>query len=67
MAWQPDPSNENHFIGGSVGFYTFKSLNDLEEEAFRQHARDNDPEDLSRWSIYHPVCREEWEKRGIHP
>lgn len=66
MSWKPDPTNKDHLIGGT-GDFLFKPLDDMDEQEFRQYARDNDPEDLSRWSIYHPVCREEWEKRGIHP
>ncbi len=47
--------------------HLFRHLNPEEEEQFRQYARDNDPPDITKWEIYHPVCREEWEKRGIHP
>jgi len=46
---------------------TFKTLTPAEEEEYRQYAREHDPEDLARWEIYHPICRDEWEKRGIHP
>ena len=49
----------NHFL--------FRSLNDDEEEDFRQYARDNDPENMDDWSLYHPVCREEWSKRLLVP
>jgi hypothetical protein len=45
----------------------FRSLTDKEESEFRQYARDNDPDNLEHWDVYHPVCREEWEKRGIEP
>jgi hypothetical protein len=45
----------------------FRSLTDEEEEEFRRHARENDPPDLEAWAIYHPVCREEWTRRGIFP
>jgi hypothetical protein len=43
----------------------FKVLNPEEEKEFREYAQENDPPDLQSWDIYHPVCREEWEKRGI--
>jgi len=45
----------------------FRSLNSLEEEEFRQYAKNNDPPDMDSWETYHPVCREEWKKRGISP
>ena len=45
----------------------FKSLTDKEEELFRKYARENDPPKLADWELYHPICREEWEKRGIRP
>lgn len=60
MAWTPDPNNRSHYIGGTD--FMFRPLNDLEEEAFREHARLNDPGDTDL-SVLHPVCREEWEKR----
>lgn len=44
----------------------FKSLTDEQETEFRQWAQENDPDDLNQWEAYHPVIREEWEKRGIH-
>jgi len=43
----------------------FKNLDAQEEQDFRQWAIDNDPPNLENWVVYHPVCREEWEKRGI--
>ena len=45
----------------------FRELDKKEEEEFREFARENDPEHLDRWEIYHPVCQEEWLKRGIKP
>ena len=45
----------------------FKRLNDKEEKAFRKYARENDPPKMADWDIYHPVCRDEWTKRGITP
>lgn len=48
----------------------FRSLTDEEEAKFREYARKNNPPnypDLSGWEVYHPVCREEWMKRGIAP
>ena len=45
----------------------FRDLTDEEEAEFRQYAQENPPEHLDRWEIYHPVCREEWRKRGISP
>jgi len=44
----------------------FRSLTDEEEEEFRQYARTHDPE-LDKWDILHPVCRDEWTKRGFVP
>jgi len=46
----------------------FRDLTDEEEEQFREYARNNDPPGVpssERWWIFHPVCREEWENRGI--
>lgn len=45
----------------------FRNLTIKEVEEFRQHARDNDPENLESWEVYHPLCREEWMTRGIRP
>lgn len=47
--------------------YLFRDLTLEEVEKFRQHARDNDPPNVSNWDIYHPICREVWQSRGIHP
>ena len=45
----------------------FRSLSDEEERKFREGAIREDPPNLEHWEIYHPVCREEWLKRGIKP
>jgi hypothetical protein len=45
----------------------FRDLDDKEEAEFRKYADENDPPDMAKWSIYHPVCREQWVKRGINP
>jgi hypothetical protein len=45
----------------------FRSLTDAEEEQFREYARENDPPNGKSWAVYHPVCREEWIKRGLAP
>jgi len=57
MAWEPKPEH-----GG-----LFRPLSDEEEEQFRQHARENDPPTDTPWSILHPVCVEEWQKRDCAP
>lgn len=41
-----------------------RSLTDWEEEAFRQHARENDPPADTDPSLLHPVCRDEWVQLG---
>lgn len=46
--------------------FMFRDLTDAEEEQFRQYAREHDP-DLSKWEIFHPICRDEWEKLGKGP
>lgn len=43
----------------------FRDLSDVEEEQFRDFARKNDPPRPESWEVYHPVCRDEWQKRGI--
>ena len=43
----------------------FRELTPVEVKEFRQYARDNDPPDMSKWNLYHPVCRDEWNKRGV--
>jgi hypothetical protein len=45
----------------------FKKLSPEEEFVFRQWAAENDPPNLERLEIYHPVCREVWEARGFKP
>jgi len=45
----------------------FKSLSDEEEKEFRKHAKEKDPPEGTPWSILHPVCVEEWLKRGLTP
>lgn len=45
----------------------FKKLSPKKEKQFRDWAIKNDPPKLTDWEIYHPVCREEWIKRGINP
>lgn len=70
MAWEPDKTNTQHLIGGRKEFgcsFYFRPLSDSEEQEFRWYARNCDPDSLDKWNIYHPVCREEWEKRGIKP
>jgi hypothetical protein len=44
-----------------------RALDDEEEAQFRQYARENDPPEDTSWAILHPVCREEWVKRGLTP
>jgi hypothetical protein len=45
----------------------FRELNPQVEQEFREYARENDPLDINNWEAYHPICREEWIKRGIKP
>ena len=45
----------------------FKQLDPAEEKKFRDYAMTNDPPDMAKWDIYHPVCRQVWEERGITP
>ena len=45
----------------------FKKLDSREEAKFRIYAEENDPPNPKHWSIYHPVCREVWEKRNLKP
>jgi hypothetical protein len=48
----------------------FKSLTLQEENEFREYARKNDPPyspSSQSWEVFHPVCREEWLKRGLTP
>jgi hypothetical protein len=43
----------------------FSKLSPKEEIKYRTYAIKNDPPDMANWYIYHPVCREEWVKRGF--
>ena len=43
----------------------FQILDEEKEKDYREWARENDPPNMENWMVYHPVCREEWEKRGI--
>lgn len=45
----------------------FRSLDDTEEEEFKQYARDNDPDDglFYNSQIHHPVVCEVWKTRGF--
>ena len=45
----------------------FRELSPAEEQSFREYARENRPPNMASWDLYHPVCRQEWEKRGITP
>jgi len=45
----------------------FRQLSPEEEQTFREYAEQNDPPDMAKWDIYHPVCRQVWEARGISP
>ncbi len=45
----------------------FKALSAEETRAFQEYASTTDPENLERWSIYHPVWRAVWLQRGIGP
>jgi hypothetical protein len=42
----------------------FRKLTRAEAEDFRAFARANPPEDMDKWYIYHPVCRDEWNILG---
>lgn len=54
MAWQPTTQLEA---------LMFRPLSDAEEREFRAYARTHQPESW-KWTIYHPVCRDEWTKCG---
>lgn len=43
----------------------FNHLTDEQEEYFRRWARENNPPNMQNWAVYHPVCRDEWRRRGI--
>jgi hypothetical protein len=45
----------------------FRKLNAEEEKEFRQYAREHNPPNSDDWMLYHPVCREEWLRRGVRP
>ncbi len=45
----------------------FQTLNPEKEHKFREYAAMNDPPDIKKWNLYHPVCREIWRSRGIQP
>ncbi len=42
----------------------FRSLDDVEEAAFRAYAREHAPV-AKDWAVTHPVCRQEWRRLGI--
>ena len=48
-------------------FYMFRHLNEEETKEFQQYAETTDPDPNKSWSIYHPVCREVWVRRGLSP
>lgn len=50
-----------------MSFKLFRDLSPQEEKEAREYARKNDPPNIENWNAYHPVCREEWLKRGIIP
>ena len=50
---------------GGMKMMRFKQLSPEEEKGFRKYAQETDPDKLEDWGIYHPVCRDEWLKRGI--
>ena len=56
MSYKFDPENP-----------LFRALFDEEEAEFTLYASLNPPEDLSKWEIYHPICRAEWVRQGIKP
>ena len=45
----------------------FRDLGDDEEAEFEEYAAKNDPPEIEKWNIYHPVCRRVWLARGITP
>ena len=45
----------------------FKTLSPQEEQSFIDYATNNNPENMAKWSIYHPVARKVWIARGIYP
>lgn len=61
MAWTHDPNDPTHFV---LPGHPFIDLDDEAEEEFRRYAREHPPERVN-WLIYHPVCRQVWEERGL--
>ena len=57
MAWTPKDATER---------LMFRPLDDAEETAFRKYALTHAPGE-GEWTIYHPVCRAEWERQGLRP
>lgn len=56
-----------HVLRYSVGAVMFfRELTEEETAEFQRYAREHDPEP-EKWSIYHPVCREEWRRLGKGP
>ena len=55
MSWKPESDVEK---------LMFRPLDDAEELQFETYAELNDP-DPDKWSVYHPVCRRVWERRGF--
>ena len=44
----------------------FRALSPAEIEKFQAYAREHEP-DLSKWDLFHPVCRAEWVRLGKGP
>ena len=45
----------------------FRKLTEVESAEFIKYAQENDPPDLNKWELYHPICRATWVARGIVP
>jgi len=45
----------------------FRSLTLKEVNSFRDHASRTYPDPIDSWNVFHPVCRQEWIRRGIMP
>lgn len=43
----------------------FRRLDSVEEAQFRAYAQKTDPPPSDNWLSFHPICREEWIKRGL--
>lgn len=56
IAWTPGP-----------GQSLFRALNAYDYKKFLEDAAVSDPPNMEHWEIYHPVSRQGWEARGIHP